>query len=164
VRDIAELAEVSDATVYNYFPAKDDIVLAVIDERSWTAELINLVRARPDDEGPVQAVLAALDGIEWPTRAEARQQIHMREVITQDPHLHGFFLRVQAQAADELAGALLPRAVSIGMDEVDVRVMCRCVVVALDVVADAQHERVDLGRWRAAVQQALRRIASGWEH
>jgi AcrR family transcriptional regulator len=63
---IAAVADVSPRTVARYFPSKDDLVLAFIDD---FADAIDEQLARvPADESPLQALLSAtlstLDGIE----------------------------------------------------------------------------------------------------
>jgi AcrR family transcriptional regulator len=53
VSDIARAAEVSDATVFNYFPTKEDLVFYGME--AFEAELVDAVNARPAGEPVVKA-------------------------------------------------------------------------------------------------------------
>jgi AcrR family transcriptional regulator len=54
VVDVARAAEVSDQTVYNYFPAKTDLVLDLADEIG--AQYVAAITERPADASPAQAL------------------------------------------------------------------------------------------------------------
>src|SRR3954453_6883996 len=54
VADVARAAEVSDQTVYNYFPAKQDLVLDRAEE--FSRRFPRLVRERPAGMSPAQAL------------------------------------------------------------------------------------------------------------
>src|SRR5919206_5335332 len=66
VADVARAADVSEKTVFNYFPTKEDLVLAGGAERR--AALVEAIRARPPGASLVQpfreATLAFLDHVE----------------------------------------------------------------------------------------------------
>lgn len=53
VAEVAEAAEVSKATVFNYFPAKEDLVFGAL--ATFEEDLLAAVRARPMDETVVGA-------------------------------------------------------------------------------------------------------------
>ena len=75
VDDIAERADVSPRTFFNYYSSKDDAVLGLDPESS--AQQVTAFLARPADESPVQALRAvahaqaeemAMDPDLWPLR------------------------------------------------------------------------------------------------
>ncbi|MFB7188846.1 TetR/AcrR family transcriptional regulator [Streptomyces sp. NPDC056230] len=61
VDQIAEAAEVSPRTVFRYFPAKEDLVLAPL-TASGDA-LVAALRSRPEEENPMRAMRAALGAV-----------------------------------------------------------------------------------------------------
>ena len=65
VADVARAADVSEQTVYNYFPAKDNLVLD--QDEALRDRLVQLVRDRPPGVTPAAAIrdeaLAFVDGI-----------------------------------------------------------------------------------------------------
>src|SRR4051794_41972074 len=67
VADVARAADVSEKTVFNYFPAKEDLVLHGGEERR--AALIEAVRARPGGPavgGPLPAAAPGVVGARRP--------------------------------------------------------------------------------------------------
>jgi AcrR family transcriptional regulator len=66
VADVARAADVSEKTVFNYFAAKEDLVLHGGDERR--AALIDAIRSRPPGASIVQPFLAA--SLEFVERVE----------------------------------------------------------------------------------------------
>ncbi|MFJ5725632.1 TetR/AcrR family transcriptional regulator [Streptomyces sp. NPDC093149] len=61
VDQIAEAAEVSSRTVFRYFPAKEDLVLAPL-TASGDA-LVAELRSRPEEENPMRAMRAAFGAV-----------------------------------------------------------------------------------------------------
>src|ERR1700722_3091710 len=53
VAEIAAAAEVSEATVFNYFPTKEDLVFHRME--AFEDELLTAIRSRPEGESIVQA-------------------------------------------------------------------------------------------------------------
>jgi AcrR family transcriptional regulator len=66
VAEVAEAADVSEKTVFNYFPTKEDLVFQ--SGASWRQDLIEAVRSRPRGGSIVQPfrdfTMAHLDGVE----------------------------------------------------------------------------------------------------
>jgi AcrR family transcriptional regulator len=102
--EVAEAAEVSLSTIFNYFPGKPDIVFAVLDA------LIESARARvverPEGESASHAVLAwvrdVLPDLEKPYTEAIRRS---EEIIRSDPSL---------VATERLRGALLEDELALG--------------------------------------------------
>ena len=57
VAEIAREAEVSEATVFNYFPTKEDLVFSRME--AFEQELLSALRDRPEGESIVQASAAS---------------------------------------------------------------------------------------------------------
>jgi AcrR family transcriptional regulator len=60
VRDVARAAEVSEQTVFNYFPAKENLVLD--QDEALRDRLTGLIRARPAGTSPAAAIRAEATG------------------------------------------------------------------------------------------------------
>ena len=102
--EVAEAAEVSLSTIFNYFPGKPDIVFAVMDALIDSAQA--RIVERPNDETATHAVLAwvreVLPELEKPYTEAIRRG---EEVIRADPDL---------MAAERLRSALLEDALALG--------------------------------------------------
>lgn len=126
VADVADAAEVSKKTVFNYFPAKEDLVLSQIGDHE--DESARVVREREPGESPVAALrrhflalLRALDPIAGLTDIE--EVLAFRRMVLSTPSLKLRLLeqwsrgeeslaRALAEALDRPADALLPAALA----------------------------------------------------
>jgi len=108
--EVAQLAGVSDTTVFNYFKTKVELLDAVIESRSGTRDLAEQVDARPRDEKPFVALRRVL--VEAGTPGEALNAAAIKDLtrtVRADPALWGAQLRVGFQTADQLAEAFSRR-------------------------------------------------------
>ncbi|SEG76162.1 transcriptional regulator, TetR family [Actinacidiphila yanglinensis] len=126
VADVADAAEVSKKTVFNYFPAKEDLVLSQIGDHE--DEAARVVREREPGESPVAALrrhflalLRAFDPIAGLTDIE--EVLAFRRMVLSTPSLKLRLLeqwsrgeeslaRALAEALDRPADALLPAALA----------------------------------------------------
>jgi AcrR family transcriptional regulator len=108
VAEIARMAEVSETTVFNYFPTKEDLVYHGLE--AFEEQLLQAVRDRLPGEGVLQAfgrfimqprgLLAASD----PASASALQSAS--RVIASSPALIAREQQIHARYADSLAALL----------------------------------------------------------
>ena len=104
--DVARAADVSDQTVYNYFPAKQDLVL---DRAEEFRELYGrVVVERPDGTSPAAAlrplVVAAIDGYRQEDPTLARGEFPAQ--CLKSAVLRRFALEMREQHADTIAAAI----------------------------------------------------------
>lgn len=131
VQHIVEVAEVSEATFFRYFPTKEDLVLHDGDDRALLASL----NAQPLGGGPIDmfraAFQAAFGDLSPPQRAEQRERIRL---ILTVPKLRERMLDRLRAAVHLVADALAGRT---GHDPTDleIRTLAGAIVgVALAVV------------------------------
>lgn len=103
VAEIARAAEVSEATVFNYFRTKEDLVFHRL-EGFWT-NLIGAVEHRPEGEGVVSAVEGFLLGSEPTALAPEREKqvADINRMIAASPALRAREAASYDQAASALA-------------------------------------------------------------
>ena len=108
--EVAQLAGVSDTTVFNYFKTKTDLLDAVVESRGAMHALREMVDARPEGEGPLDALRNALrDSIPDDATFDAAGVVHFMRMTRDDPALWGAQLRTGFQIADDLAEAFVLR-------------------------------------------------------
>jgi AcrR family transcriptional regulator len=106
VSDVAREAEVSEQTVYNYFPTKDQLVTDR--DQLVQDELCRLIRARPAGTTPAAAIREfVLDSVEGIRRIPAEQwrgEIGFLAAIS--PTVHRLALEMSDRQASALATAI----------------------------------------------------------
>jgi AcrR family transcriptional regulator len=106
VRDVAEAAEVSEQTVYNYFPTKQDLVFDRAGDLN--DRLAELIRTRPAGASPAAAIrdyiLDFVEGIKEMPADQARGGLDYLAAIS--PTVRRLSLEVTDRLADALAIAI----------------------------------------------------------
>jgi AcrR family transcriptional regulator len=107
VSDVARAADVSEQTVYNYFPSKPDLVLDRDEE--IRERLGEVVRARPSGTTPADALLVvAREDIERFVQADAAiAKGEFPAQCLESPMLRRFALESRARQAETIAAAIL---------------------------------------------------------
>jgi AcrR family transcriptional regulator len=124
IDDIAAAADVSRRTFFRYYDSKDDLLRS--DVSDLLPVMLGALRARPADEPPFAAILAALRTLIGPEGPPAVAQ------SLADPAISGFrarlsLVRMLAQWEQGIADALLVRA---GLDTPSEEDRLRAVVTA----------------------------------
>ncbi len=105
VADVAAAAEVSPATVFNYFGTKEDLVYGRME--AFEEELLDAVRERPVGESILQAfsrfVLLARGLLAETDPESAARLATITRVITESPALLGRERQIYARYTDSLA-------------------------------------------------------------
>lgn len=120
VAAVARAAEVSEATVFNYFPTKEDLVYQGMEV--FEAELLAAVRDRPAGESIVTAfarfVLRPRGFLSAPDEDSARFLIAVSTMIAASPALRSREREILAHYTASLAGLIAEEA---GADPDDLR-------------------------------------------
>src|SRR5215207_3401142 len=147
VAEIARAAEVSEKTVFNYFPTKEELFYSRLE--AFEEELLAAIREREPGESVLAAfgrfVLDARGVFAMQSATDATERLRtINRVITQSPALLARERQVFAQYTESLA-ALLAEETGAGADDVEPRV----VAAAL------------LGVHRSLIDYVRRRVAAG---
>lgn len=104
VEAIAQRAGVSPRTFFNYFASRDDAIVGT--DPAIPAQLAAELRARPDDESPLQALRAVLLGDDEDVAATARRWAMRSELLARYPALLPRHLAALVEIERALALAL----------------------------------------------------------
>ena len=85
VEDIAQAANVSPRTFFNYFATKDDAIVGVAPASS--SALIQALATRPEGEAPLDALRAAVQAATDSVASSASDWAVRRRLFQQHPHL-----------------------------------------------------------------------------
>jgi AcrR family transcriptional regulator len=170
VSEIAREAEVSEATVFNYFPTKEDLLYYRME--AFEEELLASIREREPGESVIRAfgrfvatprgLLAASD----PERVEYLAAI--TRVITDSPALLAREQQIYAKYTDALA-RLLADETDASVGDLDPWVVARALIGLHQAAVDYSRREILAGtrnpalarRVRRRVQHALDLLASG---
>jgi AcrR family transcriptional regulator len=109
VSEIAAVANVSEKTVFNYFPTKEDLILEGRDEVE--SELLRTVRERPPGESVLASVRKHTLGVADRMNAlPAERRAAFRKVVANTPSVHARMRQMSLRYEDELAGVLAEEA------------------------------------------------------
>jgi AcrR family transcriptional regulator len=158
VEDIADAADVSVRTFFNYFSCKEEALVGV--EQAVLAELGAELEERPADESPLEALRAVLTtGLD---DAEAVRRWSLRtELVRRHPSLLPRHLAALAAIEAALAGALAAR---LGTDPGTDPFPAMAVAAAMATLRAAVASWEDAGRpgtMDAAVDTAFATLAAG---
>ena len=107
IEEIAEAAEVSPSTFFNYFASKEDLIL----QDDLDPLIIAAFNAQPPELGPVAALRAAMNGIFAAIPAEEMALVQQRTALVQrDPEVRAAMLSQFAGMVEQVADVLAPRA------------------------------------------------------
>jgi AcrR family transcriptional regulator len=121
VAEVAAAAEVSEKTVYNYFPTKEDLFFDEVPDRERA--LVEAVQNRR----PGESVAAALERLQAAAcgRMCSEGFATFARIIEESPALQAKELEVMARFTDALAGAIQSE---LGVHELDAKVAANVLV------------------------------------
>jgi AcrR family transcriptional regulator len=170
VSEIAREAEVSEATLFNYFPTKEDLFYYGLE--AFEGELLQSVRGRP----PGEPVLAAFGRFVTAPRGllaarDAGQVEHLARitrVITESPALLAREQQIYAKYTDALA-RLLAADTSASSSDLEPWVVARALIGLHQALVDYSRREILAGtrnptltrRVRRQAQRALKLLSNG---
>ena len=156
IEQIIAAADVSESTLFRYFPSKEDLVL----QDDYDPLIIDALRAQPPEVATIPAIRAALaavfSGMSEAQRAEQNERVAL---VLSVPAVRARMLDQFLQAVRDLGEAIAERA-QRRPDDFAVRTVAGAVIGAfmagLDTVAD--NPDADLG---ALIDEALANLETG---
>jgi AcrR family transcriptional regulator len=143
VAEVARESDVSEATVFNYFPTKEDLFYSRLE--SFEEALVDAVRERPRGESALGAfrrfVLDRSSGLASSARADVIA--NAARVITASPALQARERAIVARATDALAKLLADEA---GSDAIEARAVAGALMAVQRALVDHVRSSVLAGR------------------
>jgi AcrR family transcriptional regulator len=107
IEEIADAAEVSPSTFFNYFSSKEDLVL----QDDLDPLIIAALNAQPPELGPIAALRAAMNSTFSAITPEEIAMVQQRTALVQrDPDVRAAMLSQFAGMVEQVAEVLAPRA------------------------------------------------------
>jgi AcrR family transcriptional regulator len=152
MRDIAHAADVSEQTLYNYFPTKEHLVFD--QQQEFEARILAAVLKKPPDI-PISAALQpeAEQFLEELARNVGKTNAIPGSVAV-GPDLRRVWIEMNARNADSLAEALLRAGKT--HDRLEAKFIARTVVALFAVILEGVGEAALAGRSRAWIRKQLR--------
>jgi AcrR family transcriptional regulator len=152
VAEVARVPDVSEATVFNYFPTKEDLVYERMD--AFEQALLAAVRGRPEGESVLRAfVRFILDRSDNRATGDARRRVAaMTRLTTASPSLKAREQQIVAKYTDALA-ALLAEEAGAARDDIEPR-------VAAEAMMAFHRSLIDFARRRALSRKSSAAFAS----
>jgi AcrR family transcriptional regulator len=170
VSEIAREAEVSEATVFNYFPTKEDLFYNRLE--AFEEELLSSIRDRPAGESVISAFGRFVTTSRGLLAARDPEQIEylaaITRVITESPALLAREQQVYAKYTDALA-ELLTAETGASRGELEPWVVARTLIGLHQAAVDYSRREILAGtrnptlarRVRRQTQQALELLSHG---
>jgi len=151
--DIAAAADVSEQTLYNYFPTKEHLIFD--QDQDFEARLISVVQDRSPGVSLAQAVRAgALIFLSDITR-NFGQPTGLPESVIRGPALRRIWVEMNARHAGSVAEALMRQSPS-KMPRAVAKVLARAIVALFAVILEEVGESALACKTRAQIRRELR--------
>jgi AcrR family transcriptional regulator len=163
VDEVAHAARVSKQTVFNHFPAKEDLVFDRAGEIQ--AMMVAAIRDREPGTSLVAAFRAMTHGF-WERLAEAppdRPQSGFFQIVHETPSLQAYARELGARTVDELT-SVIAEETGAAPGDARPRVLATALVTAHQTVLDAARARIVAGEQPAALAaEALARADEAYD-
>ncbi len=144
VRQIAEAADVSVATVFVHFPGKEALIFD--EDPDFRSELTAAVTGRPADQDLLTALEGFVNSTAVARHAGEPEFDAFRALVDRTPELRIYGRQTWARHADALAATIVADAAERGrpVDPVRAAVLARFVLESLDLVSAGTDPRQTL--------------------
>jgi AcrR family transcriptional regulator len=173
VAEIARQAEVSEATVFNYFPTKEDLVYNRLE--AFEEELLSSIRDRAPGESVLEAFARFVSTPRGLLASHDPEQVEhlaaITRVITQSPALLAREQQIYARYTEALAALLATESGARGGD-IEPWIVAHALVGLHQAIVDYSRREILAGtrnptlarRVRRQTQQGLKLLSHGLAH
>jgi AcrR family transcriptional regulator len=170
VAEIARVADVSQATVFNYFPTKEDLLYSRLE--AFEQELLSSIRDRAPGESVLSAfgrfVLTPRGLLATPDPEQVEHLAALTRVISESPSLLAREQQIYATYTEALA-AVLATETSAGVGDIEPWIVAHTLIGLHQAVVDYLRRQILAGtrnptlalRVRHQTQNALERLSRG---
>ena len=169
IDQIAAEADIGVRTFFNYYPTKEDALVA---STTWGADvLVRAYRARPREEPVLRALGEAVTTAMAEQDSTVSDQIEALRLIRSAPSLLPHHLAIMARYEGELAEAIAERIgpAAAGADDLYPAICAGAAIAALRIVidrwlrGDSGYGPAEIAAFRADFERSLRLLAGGLE-
>lgn len=160
VEEIAAACDVSRATVFRYFPTKEDLVVGGEPER--LAELREAFEKRPRREPVFESVRHALVAVAGRYEHDRGQLLAARGLVTGHGALLARVLALQAEWTEVFAEVIADRAAASKAPDLQARVLAAAVMAAMRVAVDEWLDTDAAGSLAELLGEALDLLENGF--
>ena len=151
--DIAHEADVSEQTLYNYFPTKEHLIFDM--DQEFEAKILGIVINRAPETSLTTALRAgAIDFLNEISRSVGKQT-GVPSAVATGPELRRVWIEMNARHADALAEALL-RERGASISRASAKFLARSIVAIFAVIMEGLGEGMIAGKTRTAIVKGLR--------
>ncbi|MEU9891199.1 TetR/AcrR family transcriptional regulator [Sphaerisporangium sp. NPDC051011] len=164
IREIAELADVSEATVYNHFKNRAELIEAVIGEtRPRLDEMVEAVDGLGDAEGPLDVLRLFAERVRGEDLEDLQVLRRFRRQMRAVPELYAAHLIRREESTAVLVEALTPRARAVGMPDRSLELLCSAYAAMSESIAAAQTDSSTPDSWADELVHAIELLRVGWQ-
>ena len=160
ISEIADAADVSESTFFRYFDSKEGVALEGVRQRAEA--IVAAVSARPADESPIDACLAANMNDESIRLGQSEENLPELELLRKTPELaskaHLILRKTVSSLAEEFA-----RRLDLDVASLEVRLQTHALIAASIAALEVWLEDPSRFDLKLLSEQALWRLREGFD-
>jgi AcrR family transcriptional regulator len=160
VEDIADAADVSTRTFFNYFSCKEEAVVG--SEPEWMTHIAEVLAARPADEAPLHSLEAVFEEFAGLLVQDRDAHVLRRKVMAENPSLMARRTATFDELEQVLVTATKERMPASATTDTDAALVVAAAVAAMKVCVEAWGDSDGVADLNALLRGAINRLAQGF--
>jgi AcrR family transcriptional regulator len=162
IKAIAELAEISEVTLYTYFGSRQLLVDEVMSKHASMERILKAIAERPVTEGPIEVLRAIGRRQSELVDEEFQVSVRIMNLINNDPVMRGAYQRQLAGFIEQQVDSLESRASAVGMSRHELKMLCFAYNGMVDALSEDPAAVASAQAWATATDEALQMLERGW--